>query len=191
MKSFPLLVYKDKNNFYEEGCEKFISCRSIVLKNAVYLATLDTNFSCSISSRPGDEVPPHYPHTIKVMKILDFNLGIIYIEVTNFAFNCAAPDSIQVYTEDDMSFNGLTNDAVYSLDGNFTTDEIWMKSDADEDNAIIGTTDGGNDVMTAPGVGNMPAMTWKNVEMSIAGPVTLYFRNFVGNVAVKIYKRTL
>lgn len=89
MKSFPKLVYKDKNNFYEEGCEKLVSCSARVVKALVYLATQDTSFGCGVSAKQGDEVPSYYPNTIPAMKIFDPVYGYLYIEVSDFSTECA------------------------------------------------------------------------------------------------------
>lgn len=190
MKSLPKTVYKDKNGFYESGCQQFILCSAKVIQSEVYLSTMDTIFNCNNVSIAGEIVPAYYPHTIKVMKILDPRLGVLYIEPTDFPLDCSGdpnPGS-GVYSREDFTINDVSCADTYSLIAGVAFDQIWIKADGATVGSTIGTTPAGTEVMMPT---NLVANVWLPVTTSWNGPLTLYFENFCGIVQVAIFKRLL
>jgi len=194
MKSLPKLVYKDKNGFYEAGCEKFISCSARILAKDIFLSTLDTIFVCSMISSPGEIVPAYFPHTIKVTKVLDPNLGIIFIDGTDFLTECfeaAPPPGTEVYSRTDYTINnpgdgsGENSIAITGTDG---IDQIWIKPSSAETGSFIGYTDGGDEILVAE---NLSANVWKPINIQLSTPITIYLKEIFSLTQVAVFKITL
>lgn len=194
MKYISKLVYQSKHGFNESGCPRWISCDARVMKNLVYLSTIDTKDGCNFVGQ-GKEVPAHYSGTkIPAMKLTDPVLGIIYTEVIEFSSACmctacGAGGGGEELLRDDFQINDPVDGKYeYIVPEGEAVDQIWMKSAINETGAFIGTTDGGDEVMPAS---PLTLNVWKPLNVQIPGPVTLYFEAFLGLTDVSIFKRVL
>lgn len=159
------------------------------LKARGVLFAADTDVLASISNTNTDMV------LVKGVGLFrSLETGVAANQITTFESADAGWLWILVLEADQKIEFELSVQDEYVLKDGFRAFEIWWKSDDAEGDAKIGTTDGGDEIMFSDSGNPWTADKWnimRSDTVADGGDVTIYFRDFTGNVSVKIKKNLI